>query len=122
MSIGYTYVNIRMDDDGRMKVRAINAGYESVPTLVFPDGSTLTEPSEDALYTHLLDLGYRLDPLNLPQRLMVYFGNPILGAFGVGLVIGGWIAGSVAVMGVGLTLIAIPLLMRVLTRFTAKAG
>jgi mycoredoxin len=38
-------VNIDKDPQARQKVMAINRGYASVPTLVFPDGSQLTEPS-----------------------------------------------------------------------------
>ena len=54
----YEYVNIRQDDEARQRVREINSGYESVPTLVFPDGSTLTEPSAGALRARLQSLGY----------------------------------------------------------------
>jgi mycoredoxin len=64
--IAYEYINIRQDEAGRARVREINAGCESVPTLVFPDGSTLTEPSPHALQQKLdrLDLqpGAALDP------------------------------------------------------------
>ena len=47
--INYAYVNIRQDEAARARVREINGGCESVPTLVFPDGSTLTEPSTSLL-------------------------------------------------------------------------
>jgi mycoredoxin len=40
----YEYVDIHKVLEARERVREINHGYESVPTLVFPDGSTLTEP------------------------------------------------------------------------------
>lgn len=38
-------ININEESEARATVMAINNGYASVPTLVFPDGSTLTEPS-----------------------------------------------------------------------------
>ena len=41
----YEYVDISRDDVARQRVREINEGIESVPTLEFPDGDTLTEPS-----------------------------------------------------------------------------
>lgn len=44
-SVNVEYINIHRDVDGRERVREINNGYESVPTLVFADGSTLTEPN-----------------------------------------------------------------------------
>jgi mycoredoxin len=54
----YEYINIYEDDAAREHVREINSGYESVPTLIFPDGSTLTEPSESQLRRKLQQMGY----------------------------------------------------------------
>lgn len=61
--VEYIYVNIRQDPDGAAIVRSINNGNESVPTLVFPDGTTLTEPSTGELKQKLESLGYRVSPL-----------------------------------------------------------
>ena len=55
----HEYVNIHNDYQARQHVQAINYGNESVPTLVFPDGSTLTEPRTGPLKDKLADLGYR---------------------------------------------------------------
>ena len=38
-------VNIDKDPQARQEVMAVNQGFASVPTLIFPDGSQLTEPS-----------------------------------------------------------------------------
>lgn len=38
-------INIDGDQEARQKLMEINDGYASVPTLVFSDGSRLTEPS-----------------------------------------------------------------------------
>jgi mycoredoxin len=58
-NVPYEYVDIRRDDgEGRVIVRNINNGNESVPTLVFPDGSTLTEPSLGTLSKKLSQAGY----------------------------------------------------------------
>ncbi len=43
--IAYDYVDIDKDKAGEEFVIKTNHGYRSVPTLLFPDGSTLTEPS-----------------------------------------------------------------------------
>ena len=56
----YEYVNIRQNDEARQRVREINKGNESVPTLLFPDGSTLTEPLAGALRAKLQSLGYKV--------------------------------------------------------------
>lgn len=58
--VDYEYINIFQDDDARQLVREINHGNESVPTLVFPDGSTLTEPSTGILKQKLESMGYKV--------------------------------------------------------------
>lgn len=45
----YTYVNIEQDEDASRYVEQVNNGYRSVPTIVFPDGSIMVEPSSAAL-------------------------------------------------------------------------
>ncbi len=62
-NVDYEYINIRQHPEAALRVREINSGYESVPTLVFPDGSTLTEPSAGQLRNKLESLGYRVGPL-----------------------------------------------------------
>lgn len=56
--VDYQYINIHQDFHARERVREINHGYESVPTLVFPDGRTLTEPSTGELSKELEAEGY----------------------------------------------------------------
>jgi glutaredoxin len=43
--IQYRWVDIDLDQDGRKFVETTNHGFRSVPTIVFPDGSVLVEPS-----------------------------------------------------------------------------
>ena len=57
-SVSYDYINIHHDYEGRQRVLEINNGYASVPTLEFPDGTTLTEPSTGELSAKLKTLGY----------------------------------------------------------------
>lgn len=45
----YTYVNIEADERAASFVRKVNRGNQSVPTIVFPDGSILVEPSNAEL-------------------------------------------------------------------------
>jgi glutaredoxin-like protein len=47
--IAYRWIDVDWDRDAMERVIAINHGLRSVPTLVFPDGSTLTEPSNAQL-------------------------------------------------------------------------
>ena len=58
--VQYEYINIHEDPFAREHVRDINKGYESVPTLLFPDGSTLTEPDERELRRKLQAMGYKV--------------------------------------------------------------
>ena len=58
----FDYIDIHQDEAGRRRVLLINEGNESVPTLVFPDGSTLTEPGPGKLRGKLRNLGYDVSP------------------------------------------------------------
>ncbi len=48
-NIPYEWIDIDLDMDGRKFVESVNRGYRSVPTIVFPDGSILVEPSSTEL-------------------------------------------------------------------------
>jgi mycoredoxin len=43
--IAYKYIDINADSDGASIVERHNRGNRSVPTIIFPDGSILVEPS-----------------------------------------------------------------------------
>ena len=42
--IPYEYINIEEDEHAAEYVSRVNGGMQSVPTIVFPDGSVLVEP------------------------------------------------------------------------------
>ena len=48
-NISYTWVDIDLDDQAAKYVESINHGYRSVPTIVWPDGSMLVEPSDNLI-------------------------------------------------------------------------
>jgi mycoredoxin len=75
-AILYDYVDIHQNEAGRLRVQEINAGNESVPTLVFEDGSTLTEPSTKVLLNHMEALGYELDHQMPLDRILYFFRGP----------------------------------------------
>jgi mycoredoxin len=54
--ITYQYINIERDDAARRYVEQVNNGNQSVPTIVFPDGSIMVEPSSSALAQKLASL------------------------------------------------------------------
>jgi mycoredoxin len=58
--VKFEYIDIHRDSDAAARVRDINNGNESVPTLVFPDGSTLTEPTVGELKSKLESMGYKV--------------------------------------------------------------
>lgn len=43
--IGYTEINIEEDDTAAALVESVNGGNRTVPTVVFADGSAMTNPS-----------------------------------------------------------------------------
>jgi mycoredoxin len=54
--VDYHYVNIERDDMARSYVEQVNRGYQSVPTILFPDGSVMVEPSSVALAQKLASM------------------------------------------------------------------
>ena len=58
--VKFEYIDIHQDSVAAARVRAINNGNESVPTFVFPDGSSLTEPTVGELQSKLESLGYKV--------------------------------------------------------------
>jgi mycoredoxin len=84
----YEYINIHKDADAAARVRAINNGNESVPTLVFEDGSTLTEPSAAELSARLKALGIEVvERTQILARASLYVA--LIGGGLLGLLIGG---------------------------------
>lgn len=57
MKVEYTDINIEQEPDAVETVLSINNGNRSVPTIVFADGSTLTEPSVVVLRNRIEQLG-----------------------------------------------------------------
>src|SRR5947209_4155176 len=43
--VAYDYINIEENEEAAETVTRLNGGMRSVPTIVFPDGSVLVEPS-----------------------------------------------------------------------------
>jgi mycoredoxin len=47
--VSYEWINIDVDKEGEKISFSLNKGMRSVPTIVFPDGSHLVEPTENQL-------------------------------------------------------------------------
>jgi mycoredoxin len=58
LSVPYEWIDISGDREAIAYVESINGGYRSVPTILFPNGRTLTEPSGRELTAALMALGY----------------------------------------------------------------
>ena len=48
-SVAYNYIDVETDTSASDKVIEINGGMRSIPVILFPDGTHLTEPSDNAL-------------------------------------------------------------------------
>ncbi len=105
---GYLYVDISQDAPSRLKVREINNGSESVPTLQFPDGDTLTEPAISQLRAKLEEMGYDA-PAAKPWDVLKE--NLYLSLIGLGLILFGLYDGNPVFIGGGVLLTAIILLL-----------
>lgn len=56
MGVSFTDIDIEEHPEAAEIVRQVNNGRQSVPTIVFPDGTTLTEPSNAVLEQKLTAL------------------------------------------------------------------
>jgi len=54
--VQYEYIDIEKDDAAAEYVVQVNKGNQSVPTIVFPDGSIMVEPSSSVLAAKLESL------------------------------------------------------------------
>ena len=48
-NVVYNYIDVEADASASEKVIEINGGMRSIPVILFPDGTHLTEPSDNAL-------------------------------------------------------------------------
>ena len=57
-NVEYNYINVEEDLSAADKVKEINNGMQSIPVIIFEDGTHLTEPSDT-------DLRVKLQSLNI---------------------------------------------------------
>ena len=55
-ALPYEWIDVSADIEAAALVERLNNGNRSVPTIVFPDGSVLTEPTKAALSKKLVEL------------------------------------------------------------------
>ena len=55
-NVSYDYVDVEADPSASDKVIEINGGQRSIPVILFPDGTHLTEPSDNDLKAKLESL------------------------------------------------------------------
>ena len=57
LNVAYTIIDVENDTAAAAKVQEINGGAQSIPVIVFADGTHLTEPSDIELKAKLSSLG-----------------------------------------------------------------
>lgn len=57
LGVEFNYINLEEQPEATAKVVEINGGAQSIPVIVFEDGTHLTEPSDPALRAKLEELG-----------------------------------------------------------------
>lgn len=78
----YDYISISRNRAARERVMEINAGNASVPTLVFPDSSTLTEPTLAELTSKLEEMGFTVGRETFWDVVLLTLQSPRLLSFG----------------------------------------
>ncbi len=51
--VEYNYIDVEADESASDKVMEINGGQRSIPVILFPDGTHMTEPSDKDLEAKL---------------------------------------------------------------------
>lgn len=110
----YDYVDISLDRAARQRVVEINHGNASVPTLVFPDGGTLTEPKLSELTAKLEALGHTVAPETFGQRALMVMQDPKILTFGLVFLAIGVFGQQPSLLIAGGVLLAVALLGRLL--------
>jgi mycoredoxin len=106
----FEYINIHRNEAARKRVREINNGNESVPTLEFPDETVLTEPSTDELKQKLEEMGYSVAASKTKNH---GGGILVLSVAGIIMVVVGIIVDEVALIGVGVCFLLLPVLLQI---------
>jgi len=57
LDVQVTHIDVEVDQSAAAKVREINGGAQSIPVLIFSDGTHMTEPSDNDLQAKLTSLG-----------------------------------------------------------------
>lgn len=108
----FDYVSISRNRAARQRVMEINHGNASVPTLVFPDGSTLTEPTVSALTAKLEALGHSIAPETFWQRVRLVLQTPSVLLFGLAFLAIGAIGREPSLLVAGSVLLILALFGR----------
>jgi glutaredoxin-like protein len=56
LGVEYTLIDVESDPSAAAKVMEINGGMQSIPVIVFSDGTHLTEPSDNDLKAKLVSV------------------------------------------------------------------
>ena len=56
LNVEYSIIDIEADEAAAAKVIEINNGMRSIPVIIFPDGTHMTEPSDIDLKAKLVEL------------------------------------------------------------------
>ena len=100
----------------------INHGNASVPTLVFPDGSTLTEPSDQALRQKLNGFGFEVGPASPGEKVLAALQSPMVRLVAVVLLATGAAGRDWQLLAAGAVLLLVSLLVQIAqTRATSAA-
>jgi mycoredoxin len=109
-AVPYKYINIHEDAEARALVRQMNTGNETVPTLVFSDGTILSEPSVEEVQAKLRKSGLSLPPFMvffIQHSLQIILVGFLLVGLAGGLVWGSAVLGGVVGLSLGFLVTAI---------------
>lgn len=94
--VPYRYIDIRQDPDAAVKLKEITGGYESVPTVVLPDGRAMVEPGTFKLRQALQEGANQEEELvSTGEAVRAGLSNPvylIMALIALALIVAVWVA------------------------------
>jgi mycoredoxin len=80
--VAFEYVGLEFNPGARETVKAIHGGDATVPTIVFPDGTTMSEPTRAELGDRLTSMGYDVRSPSTLDEAVIAMQHPFLVVFG----------------------------------------
>lgn len=119
--VDFDYVSLEFNGAARDAVKAIHGGNATVPTIVFPDGTTMSEPTRAELGERLTRMGYDVRAPSTLDEAVIALQHPFLVVFGAVLLALGVSSDEIWMVSASLVMLGVVILAAIV-RFALFRG